>query len=91
MCVLWEPGKLFGCTFLIWSQGPVLGDEVHQGEGHGEGAQEDVRDGEVRDKDVPGGEHHLRKKSFMKIFHIFIRISYISLVGKEGGDDGYVV
>jgi hypothetical protein len=27
----------------------------------------------------------------MKIFHIFIRISYIYLVGKEGGDDGYVV
>jgi len=59
LCVLWGPGKHFVCTYLIWSQGPVLGDKVHQGEGHGEGAQEDVRDGEVGNEDVPGGEHHL--------------------------------
>ena len=43
----------------VLAQGPVLGEEVHQGEGHGEGAEEDVGDGEVGDEDVPGGEHDL--------------------------------
>ena len=43
----------------VLPQGPVLGEEVHQGEGHGEGAEEDVGDGEVGDEDVPGGEHDL--------------------------------
>ena len=43
----------------VLPQGPVLREEVHQGEGHGEGAEEDVGDGEVGDEDVPGGEHHL--------------------------------
>ena len=35
---------------------PHLGEEVNKGEGHGEGAEEDVGDGEVGDEDVPGGE-----------------------------------
>ena len=43
----------------VLPQAPVLGQEVHQGEGHGEGAEEDVGDGEVGDEDVPGGEHDL--------------------------------
>ena len=36
-----------------------LRQQVHQRQGHCEGAKEYVRYREVGDEDVPGGEHHL--------------------------------
>ena len=43
----------------IWSEWPVLGEKVQQGERHGEGAQEQVRQGKVGDEDIPRREHDL--------------------------------
>ena len=37
----------------IWAQLPEGREDIHQGEGDGEGAQQDVRDGQVCDEDVP--------------------------------------
>lgn len=39
------------------SKGPVLGQELHEGEGHGHQAQQEVRDGQVDDEHVPGRAH----------------------------------
>ena len=53
------------CDYLadhVPSEGPVLGEDVGDSEGHREGAEEDVRDGHVRDEDVPSGEHFLGVK-----------------------------
>ena len=36
-----------------------LCEEIHKREWHGEGAEEDVGDGQVGDEDVPRGQHHL--------------------------------
>ena len=36
-----------------------LCQEIHKCKRHGEGAQQNVRDGQVGDEDVPRGEHHL--------------------------------
>ena len=47
------------CSHHIWSQNPVLGDDVQHGEGHGEGAQEEVGDGQVGDEDVSGSQQNL--------------------------------
>ena len=41
------------------AQGPVLGEEVQQGEGHRECAQQDVREGKVGNKYVPGSQLYL--------------------------------
>ena len=41
------------------AQGPVLGEEVQQCERHRECAQQDVREGKVGDKYVPGGQLYL--------------------------------
>ena len=40
--------------YHVWSQNPELSDDVQHGEGHGEGAEEEVRDGQVGNEDVPG-------------------------------------
>ena len=60
--------------YLVRSQTPVLGDEIHQGEGHGKGAEEHVRHGQVGDKHVPRGEHHLPKTTFKITADIWQRI-----------------
>ena len=39
--------------------GTYPGQEVHQGERHGEGTQEDVGYRQVGNEDVPRGQHHL--------------------------------
>ena len=36
-----------------------LCEEINKCERHGEGTQQDVGDGQVRDEDVPRGQHHL--------------------------------
>ena len=38
---------------------PVVGDQIGQGERHGEGAQEDVGDCKVRNEDVPSSHQDL--------------------------------
>ncbi len=45
---------------LVCTEGPVLVQQVHQGEWHGEAAEQDPRHGHVHDEDVSGGPHHLR-------------------------------
>ena len=47
------------CSHHIWSQNPVLGDDVQHGEGHGEDAEEEVGDGQVGDEDIPGSQQNL--------------------------------
>ena len=49
-------------TFHVLAQGPIIGEYVNEGERHGEGAEEDVGDGQVGNEDVPGGQHCLRIK-----------------------------
>ena len=53
------------------AQGPVLGEEVQQCERHGECAQQDVREGKVGDKYVPGGQLYLgyaRDRTYIESF-----------------------
>ena len=50
------------CPHHVLSEGPVLGEDVQESEGHREGAEEDVRDRHVRDEDVPSCDHFLRIK-----------------------------
>ena len=55
--------KYDDCSLLqnyhIWPKNPELSDDVQHGEGHGEGAEEEVRDGQVGNEDVPGSQEHL--------------------------------
>ena len=41
------------------AQGTYPGQEVYQGERHGEGTEEDVGYRQVGNEDVPRGQHHL--------------------------------
>ena len=64
-CIESPSGKkyiIFQCctsTCHVLAEGPIVGEDVDEGEGHGEGAEEDVGDGQVRDEDVSGGQHCL--------------------------------
>ena len=50
----------FSCrTHKVCSKGPVIGEDVCEGEGHWEGTEQDVGDGQVRNEDVTGGQHCL--------------------------------
>ena len=46
--------------------GPVLVEEVHQGQRHGEGAEEEVREGQVGDENVARCQHYLQIR-FLKM------------------------
>ena len=46
---------------LVWSQCPVLGDEVDEGEGHREGAEQYVGHCQVSDEHVPGRQQNLNQ------------------------------
>jgi hypothetical protein len=46
--------------YLVCTEGPVLVQQVHQGEWHGEAAEQDPRHGHVHDEDVSRGPHHLQ-------------------------------
>ena len=48
-----------GCPHLILSESPEGTEDVHEGEGHREAAEEDARDGQVGDQDVTGRPHAL--------------------------------
>ena len=48
-------------TDHVLCEGPVLAGKVQQGEGHGEHAQEQVRDGKVSYEDISGGQQHLKQ------------------------------
>ena len=48
----------------VLSEAPVVGDNVHEGEGHREGAEEDVRHRHVHDEDVPSCVHFLGTRNF---------------------------
>ena len=54
-------------TDHVWSQGPVLVGQVNQGEGHGEGAQKDVCDGQVGDEDVSCSQKNLKLYNVRKV------------------------
>ena len=56
------------CSHHIWSQNPVLGDDVKHGEGHGEEAEQEVGDGQVGDEDIPGSKQHLSTEFSSSIF-----------------------
>ena len=55
---------MFVCPHHVLAQGPVLGEDVQEGEGDGEGAQQDVREGHVGDEDVASCEHFLATSNF---------------------------
>jgi hypothetical protein len=44
----------------LWSPGPVLAQNIYAGEWHGEGAEQDVRDGKGGDEHISGGQRHLQ-------------------------------
>ena len=44
----------------LWSPGPVLAQNIYAGEWHGEGAEQDVRDGQGGDEHISRGQHHLQ-------------------------------
>ena len=51
--------RAVGCPHQALSKSPVGTEDVHEGEGHREGAEEDVGDGQVGDQDVTGRPHAL--------------------------------
>ena len=54
----------------LWSPGPVLGQNIYAKERHGEGAEQDVRDGQGGDEHISGGEHHLQRNQYYNILSI---------------------
>ena len=52
-------------TYHAGAESWELGDEVQQGEGHGEGAQQEVGDGQVGDEDIPCGYQDLNRNCFL--------------------------
>ena len=54
----------FPCrTHKVCPKGPVIGEYVGEGEGHREGTEQDIGDGQVRNEDVSGSQHCLRKRN----------------------------
>ena len=49
-------------THKVGAKGPIVGEDVCEGERHGERAEEDVGHRQVRDEDVPRCEHGLPAK-----------------------------
>ena len=49
-------------THKVGAKGPIVGEDVCEGERHGERAEEDVGHRQVRDEDVPRCEHRLLAK-----------------------------
>ena len=49
-------------THKVGAKGPIVGEDVCEGEWHGEGAEEDVGHCQVCDKDDPRCEHCLPAK-----------------------------
>ena len=58
---------LFLCclsTCHVLAEGPIVGEDVDEGEGHGEGAEEDVRHRQGCNEYVSRCQHHLSSASF---------------------------
>ena len=51
--------RAVGCPHQALSKSPVGTEDVHEGEGHCEGAEKDVGDGQVGDQDVTSRPHAL--------------------------------
>ena len=49
-------------THKVGAKGPIVGEDVCEGERHGERAEEDVGHRQVCDEDVPRCEHRLLAK-----------------------------
>ena len=49
-------------THKVGAKGPIVGEDVCEGEWHGERAEEDVGHRQVCDEDVPRCEHRLLAK-----------------------------
>ena len=54
---------LLGCfsTCHVLAEGPIVGEDVDEGEGHGEGAEEDVRHRQGCNEYVSRCQHHLNR------------------------------
>ena len=52
-----------GCfsTCHVLAEGPIVGEDVDEGEGHGEGAEEDVRHRQGCNEYVSRCQHHLNR------------------------------
>ena len=52
-----------GCfsTCHVLAEGPIVGEDVNEGEGHGEGAEEDVRHRQGCNEYVSRCQHHLNR------------------------------
>ena len=46
-------------TCHVLAEGPIVGEDVNEGEGHGEGAEEDVGHCQGRNENVSCCQHHL--------------------------------
>ena len=46
-------------TCHVLAEGPIVGEDVGEGEGHGEGAEEDVGHCQGRNENVSCCQHHL--------------------------------
>ena len=64
----------------IWTNWQVVAKEVHKGEWHGEGAQEDIGDGQRGDQHIPGGQHHLKVQLFRNCLHYYIVVISVDLI-----------
>ena len=56
---LWSSNYISIYQVNVVPSSPVLGENVQQGEGDGEVAHEEPRDGQVSDEDVLSGQSHL--------------------------------
>ena len=68
---MWKSESIVGEQILpyhLLPHEPVLGQEVCQGQGHGEGAQQEVRYGQVANEDVSGSQHSLEMDNFSEFF-----------------------
>ena len=47
---------------------PVFGQDINDSEWHGEGTQQDIRDGQGGDEHIPGCEHYLYNNCIILVY-----------------------
>ena len=52
--------------YQVLAPGPVGVEQLYQGEGHGEGAEEEVRDGQICYEDIARSQHNLGEKNHIR-------------------------
>ena len=60
--IAWNLGYFFELQNIpnhVLSEGPIVGEDVDEGERHAEGAEQDIGHSQRRDEHVPCCEHHL--------------------------------